>query len=90
MAETIDAFVLTRQWRDAPNGLSLTFWLASERGPLRVRLDGQEDVMFVQRDVEAACDRRKQVALTSLRGADVDALYFKSRRRLLDERGGAQ
>lgn len=86
MSETIQGFVLTSQWRDAPGGVALTYWLASERGPLRVHFPRREAVMFVDRDVEARCHRRRQVELRSMRGSDVDALYFSSRRDLLDER----
>jgi DNA polymerase-2 len=83
---SLDAFVLTRQWRDGRDGVELTYWLASERGPVRVRQNKREAVMFVPRGVEAQCDRRKQVKLTSLQGDDVDALYFASRRKMLGER----
>ena len=49
----IDGFVLTRQWRDGRDGIELSYWLASDRGPLRVRQRRREAVMFVPREVEA-------------------------------------
>ncbi len=85
MTETVDGFVLTRQWRDAAAGVALSFWLATPRGPVRVRMNGREAVMFVQRQVEAHSARRREVDLTTMQGKPVDALYFKSRRSLQDE-----
>ena len=46
---TLRAFLLTRHWRDTSNGMELSLWAASEQGPLRVVLDGQEAVCFVER-----------------------------------------
>lgn len=84
--QEFDAFVLTRHWRDTPDGLLLTFWLTSDAGPLRVRITGEQAVMFVEREVEAACDRRKRVDLATLAGTPVDALYFDSQARMLEQR----
>ena len=88
MSELIDiaAWVLTKQWRDTPSGVALTYWLVSDEGPLRIHYPHYEAVMFVERDVEAQSDRRRQIELCSLSGGAVDALYFASRRKLLDER----
>jgi DNA polymerase-2 len=84
-----EAFLLTREWRDRPEGIELVFWAKGESGPIRIQLDGQEAVAFVERDrlrgnVPAA--RRRQVELRTLEGAFVDALYFRNRRELVARR----
>ncbi|MCU1732920.1 MULTISPECIES: DNA polymerase II [unclassified Pseudomonas] len=43
-------FVLTRHWRDTPQGTLVEFWLATEAGPRRVRLPAQTSVAFVAAD----------------------------------------
>ena len=53
---TLRAFLLTRHWRDTPEGLELSLWAASERGPLHVALDREEAVCFVDREGMAGTD----------------------------------
>lgn len=80
-----EAFLLTRQWRDAPNGVELTYWAASDSGPLRLRFDRQQAVAFISRDVRTDDDfegLRKTVEMRGLDGTAVDAVYFDSRRQL--------
>lgn len=79
---SLDGHVLTRGWRDTPDGLLLTYWLATARGPLRVRMTRERAVMFVERGTEAPADARREVDLTTLWGTPVDALYFHSQRDL--------
>lgn len=31
-------FLLTRHWRDTPHGIELTFWLATDNGPVQLRV----------------------------------------------------
>ena len=90
---TLRAFLLTRQWRDAPGGLELSLWAASQEGPLRVVLDREEAVCFMERDAIAGDDalaglrcRRRAVDLATLEGAPVDALYFRRQRELVEAR----
>jgi DNA polymerase-2 len=82
----LEAFVLTRQWRDEAGGVRLTFWGKSVRGPIRVVMNRQEAVMFVERDAPTQAGRRRPVAMTSLLGRPVDAVYFGSQRALIGER----
>ncbi len=84
---SLNAFLLTRQWRDAAEGLEYEFWAASDEGPLRVRMTAQEAVFFVPRDAVVAEGRRAQVDLRTLEGQPVDALYFRSQRDLANARG---
>ncbi|RLB56748.1 MAG: DNA polymerase II [Deltaproteobacteria bacterium] len=84
--DVIEGFVLTRQWREGPSGVALTFWLATPEGPARVRVPADEDVMFVERRFPTKDGRRKPLELTSMAGEPVDGVYFRSRRALVRER----
>ena len=90
---TLRAFLLTRHWRDAPDGLELSLWAASEHGPLRIVLGHEEAVCFVERDAMSGNDapadmpcRRRTLELATLEGAPVDALYFRRQRDLVAAR----
>ena len=90
---TLRAFLLTRHWRDTTDGLELSLWAASEHGPLRIVLDGEEAVCFVEREAAPRNDslaslpcRRRALDLTTLEGAPVDALYFRRQRDLVAAR----
>lgn len=82
------AFLLTRQWRDTRNGVSLELWWASEHGPIFTQITHQEVVFFSRaRDASKVDEiltgiryRRGEVALKTFRNDKVDALYFKSQR----------
>ncbi len=43
-------FILTRHWRDTPQGTEVSFWLATDNGPLQVTLAPQESVAFIPAD----------------------------------------
>jgi DNA polymerase-2 len=86
---TENAFLLTRQWRDATHGVEIVFWARGESGPIRIRLDRKEAVAFAERGrarPEALGCRVRPVELRTFDGALVDALYFKSQRALVDAR----
>ena len=86
----IEAFLLTRQWRDVPSGIELTYWAASTEGPLRLRFERQHAVCFAPESVPLDVDdgaSRRRVELRTLEGEPVDALYFDSRRALLSFAG---
>ncbi len=42
------AFLLTRQWRDTPQGITLELWFAGECGPVLVEIPKQESVFFIR------------------------------------------
>lgn len=93
--DSVSGLVLTRQWTDSPEGLSLVFWLATDEGPVRFEAPGQEAVCFFPAElrarVEAALPEPDgwRIGATRLRDFErrpVSALYFKSRRRLFDGR----
>lgn len=85
MAEA-SAFLLSREWRDRDDGVEIVLWGRSEQGPVRARFRRQEAVMFVPRHMTTHAGRRVPRPLTTLHGDDVDAVYFRSQRALLDER----
>ena len=43
-------FLLSRQWRDTPDGISLSFWLSSPQGPIHIIIDKQQAICFIRRD----------------------------------------
>jgi DNA polymerase-2 len=81
-----EAFLLSREWRDADDGVELILWARSADGPARVRIGRQEAVMFVPRDAVTYTGRRVPRELTTFDGRPIDALYFRSRRALYEER----
>ena len=95
------AFLLTRQWRDTPDGVELVFWATSDNGPLRIQVDKQEAVGFAERAhggrlaAEKLGGRVRPLELATLAGAPVDGVYFPTRRALVEARkllrsGGAR
>ncbi len=82
----VPAFLLSREWRDRSDGIELVLWARAADGPVCARFTGQEAVMFVARSVETRGGRRRERPLASLQGQPVDAVYFRSRRAMIDER----
>ena len=90
---TAEGCLLTRQWRDGASGLELSFWLATAQGPVRVAVNGERAVCFVDRGAALPagvnCERR-ELDLTSMSGVPVDALYFARQRDLADARAACR
>jgi DNA polymerase II len=82
----VDAFLLSREWRDQDDGVEITLWARADEMPVRVRLTRQEGVMFVPREVLTHAGRRVERPLTTLYGDPIDAVYFRSQRQLVEER----
>ncbi|MBX3188916.1 MAG: DNA polymerase II [Labilithrix sp.] len=82
----IEAFLLSREWRDADDGVEIVLWGRAPEGPVRVRLTRQEPVLFVPRHVVTRAGRRVERPLTTMQGDPVDAVYFRSQRALVEER----
>ena len=94
-ADVIEAFVLTRDWRDGQNGGDLSIWCWSASGPVLARVLGEQAVCFIDRATptpEGVQCHRKPVDLVSPSGKPVDALYFDGQRALTRarERASAQ
>jgi DNA polymerase-2 len=82
-------FLLTRHWRDTPQGIDLSFWIWTTQGALLARFPGQRAICFIAREQALDDDlfrnivfQRKPVELTSLQDTPVDALYFKQQGQL--------
>ena len=96
LEKSLSGFILTRQWIDSNDGLELIFWLASEQGPLRLRLTHQEAVCFFptwqQDQVRSVVSKHatqnewrvKPTQLKNFNHESMSALYFKSQRKLFD------
>ncbi|WP_428610183.1 DNA polymerase II [Sedimenticola sp.] len=86
MQTAYEAFLLTRHWRDGPQGIELQFWAHSSAGPLRLVFPDQKAVCFIPRENGLPLDgfplERKALNLTDLQGQPVDGLYFRQQRQL--------
>ncbi|KIZ35575.1 DNA polymerase II [Stutzerimonas stutzeri] len=93
MSQLRRGFILTRHWRDAPEGTEVIFWLATDAGARQLRVPHQDSVAFIpeeQRPLAEALLRRERdvelrpLALCDFRHRPVMGLYSRSYRRLLD------
>lgn len=93
MTKPIDAFLLTRQWRDTANGITLDFCWATAFGPCWTTITAQDTVFFIARDqAEFASQvltdlnhwRLTEVALKSWHNLPINALYCRSQRAARD------
>ncbi len=84
-------FILTRHWRDTPQGTEVEFWLATDQGPRCLRLPYQVSVAFVPTaqtaQVEALLQGEEGVELKPLELKDfqhrpVSGLYCPQQRQL--------
>ena len=79
-------FLLSRQWRDTANGISLSFWLSSPQGPVHIKIDKQKAVCFIRRENQVKTNNngieRKPLELKTLEHEEVDGLYFNQQRQL--------
>ncbi|MGH7296517.1 MAG: 3'-5' exonuclease, partial [Polyangiaceae bacterium] len=85
-SRAVEAFLLSREWRDRPDGVEIVLWGRAAEGPVCARIPAQEAVMFVPRHVTTSAGRRRPRPLRSLAGEPVDAVYFRSQRALVEER----
>ena len=67
-------FILTRNWRDLPDGTEIEYWLATDEGPKKVLLTRQSSVAFLPAQHRAAA----QTSLASLQGLEVKELDLKT------------
>ena len=93
MSQLRRGFILTRHWRDAPEGTEVSFWLATDAGARQLRVPHQDSIAFIpeeQRPLAEALLRRecdvelRPLALCDFRHRPVMGLYSRSYRRLLD------
>jgi len=67
-------FILTRNWRDLPDGTEIEYWLATEEGPRKVLLTQQTSVAFLPVRHRAAA----QPPLASMKGLELKELGLKT------------
>lgn len=82
---SINAYLLTRHWRDTSRGVELSLWATTDNGPVNVVVTHQQAVCFVEREVDFALPagvERKPLELRLLHGSAVDGLYFRHQRDL--------
>ncbi len=82
---TLDAYLLTRQWRDTRHGVELVFWATSAKGPVKVIVEAQKAVCFIERTENISLPagvERIQRELSLLHHGPVDALYFPQQKQL--------
>ena len=89
--QTIEGFLLTRNWRDGDRGIDLEFWFATESGPICVLVQEQRSLFFLTTsEVEQAKDllrsergvEFKSVELKDFSLAPVLAVYFSRHQQL--------
>lgn len=85
-------FVLTRHWRDTPQGTEVEFWLATDDGPQKVRLPPQESVAFLPVEQREKAEQLlagekgynlRPLPLKDFRLRPVVGLYCKGHRQLM-------
>lgn len=92
MSQAIAGFLLTRHWRDTPQGTELEFWLATDNGPVCARLPAQPAVAFIPKARQTSAEHLLQdepqirfapLALTDFQHQPVCGLYCSQYRQLL-------
>lgn len=92
MTQPRAGFLLTRHWRDTPQGTELTFWLATDDGPLEVTLPPQESVAFIPESQRPQAERLLQgenghrlaaLTLQDFHRQRVFGLYCRAHRQLM-------
>ena len=88
--QTLQGFLLTRNWRDHGAGIELEYWFATDEGPLRCVIKEQRSVFFLRHsELDAAqsvlrAQQRLEVKALDLRAFDGDPVhgcYFHSYRQ---------
>ncbi len=87
----LKGFVLTRQWRDTPNGVLLDLWVSSDNGPYNILIPEQKALFFVrQSDQPLLADIlrsfpsvvAKPLALNNSHGEPVLGVYCQQQKQL--------
>lgn len=85
-------FILTRHWRDTPQGTEVSFWLATDNGPLQATLAPQESVAFIPTSQTPLAVsllhkendyRLKPLQLRDFHRQPVSGLYCRTHRQLM-------
>ena len=90
-----NGFILTRQWRDSPNGVELDYWLSTPSGPVQLVISSQFAIFFIAQEQCSAADNylrkisgwhRKSLDMLDFSGLPVSGYYFSSQRKLREAR----
>ena len=85
------AFLLTRHWQDADQGVRLEFWLSTASGPLQIFLHGQRPIFFIHQSEASRVEQLmhdwsgvsiKPLELKTFKFDAVSGVYFESQRQL--------
>lgn len=88
-------YILTRQWLETDHGMDLVYWSQTASGPARILISNQETVFFLsQLELAPALKvlsrlggwRHSSIELQTFSHQPVEAIYFKSQRRLVEAR----
>ena len=84
MSDSVEGFLLTRDWRDGKQGIDLTYWACTTKGPVKLTFSGIRTVCFISRNqaYSPSPGQRRAVDLLSPDNQPVDALYFSQQRQL--------
>jgi DNA polymerase-2 len=89
----VKGFILTRQWRDTPEGIQIELWLATDQKPIQLIIPQQTAVCFFSEsdtDKVSSCLLKfpastiKTLDLKNSHGEKVSALYCQQRSQLLE------
>lgn len=92
---SIDAFLLTRQWRDTAKGIILDFWFSSDSGPVHVFIENQQAIFFIRQEDSHAVSKAllslseitiKELQLKDFEHQPVSGIYFNSQQTLYQAR----
>ena len=92
---SIDAFLLTRQWRDTTKGIVLDFWFSSASGPVHVLIENQQAIFFIRQEDSKQVARAlssiahsqiKPLKLMDFEHKPVAGVYFNSQQALYQAR----
>ncbi len=84
-------FLLTRHWRDTPQGIELIFWLATDAGPVQLRVPAQQAIAFIPQSAAEKAQRLlsdeknlefRPLPLKDFRHQPQTALYCRQYRQL--------
>ena len=85
VSSCVKGFLLTRGWRDRTNGITLSFWVSTNKGPVHLQIENQQAICFIKHSNQlkiSAKAQRKPLKLKNLQNEIVDGLYFKQQRDL--------
>jgi DNA polymerase-2 len=86
-------FILSRHWRDTPEGTYVEFWLATDHGPRHIRLPVQPSVAFIPAEQRARAEavlrsesgvELRELSLCDFRHRPVLGIYCQQHRQLMN------